>query len=66
MGSLILILVIMVIVAIILYLIKSTRQYSYFFIGLIADVALIKVIHSWAASLVFGILNLTYNDTLDN
>lgn len=66
MGSLFLTLVVLLIIALILYIFKCSRNYSYFFLKLIADLILIKTIHSWGASIVFGALNLAYNNVLDD
>ena len=59
-GSMLLCLLILLMVASILACFKCARSYSIFFIALVCDMFLIKAIHSWFASLVYAGLNFSW------
>lgn len=63
MGSLILCLSAMLIFCGVTYVFKCSRTYAPFFLGLVIDLVIIKIIHGWFASLLYSGLNYQYNET---
>ena len=66
MGALLLCGLILLFFFILISCFKCSRDYSFFFIAMVCDLLLVKTIHSWFSSLLYGGLNLkTVYETAD-
>lgn len=59
-GSLLLCFIILLLICLVIYIFKCSRQYATYFVTLIVDLVLVKSIHSWFASLVYSGLNMRF------
>jgi hypothetical protein len=65
-GALLLCLAIILVFCFIIYILKCSREYASYFLGLAVDLVIVKMFHSWFASLVYAGLNIrNFKDSFD-
>lgn len=62
MGSLLASFILLLLFCMILHVFKFSREYSMFFLVLVADMVILKSIHGWFASLLYSGLNLSRSE----